>query len=82
MAGRKPDYRVMYPAKTGAGDGEKTTWFRHGAAWRRENGAIAVVLDVGAPVILKRGAQFVLFEMEESEKANEPNVPMDEDIPF
>ncbi len=60
--GERPHYRVMLPVNSGRGKDQKTVWHKHGAAWRRDNGTIGVVLDVGASVTYEAGTQLVLVE--------------------
>ena len=65
-AGRKPDFRVMFPVRQTNSNGknkeEKATWHTLGAAWRHDGGTIGVVLDVGVPITLEPGTQLVLCE--------------------
>jgi hypothetical protein len=68
--GQKPDYRVMLPVNSGRGKDAKTVWHRHGAGWKRENGTIGIVLDVGAPVTYEAGTQLVLVE--DTDNGREP----------
>ena len=70
--GEKPHYRVMFPVTTGRGKDQKTIWFKHGAAWKREGGTIGIVLDMGVPLTYEVGAQLVLIEDKEGDNGREP----------
>ena len=77
--GKKPDYRVLLPVSTGEGNDKQTVWHRLGVAWKRDNGSIGLVLDVGAPIILRARAELVLLENTDK---GEGAPPEGDDIPF
>lgn len=70
--GKKPDYRVLLPVSTGEGDAKQTVWHRLGVAWKRDNGSIGLVLDVGTTIILRPRAELVLLENTDKGEERQP----------
>ena len=74
MAGRKPDYRLVYVEDNGKG---RKTSFRIGAGWKntsKETGAesVGIEVNIGLPLVLQPHTKLVLFE----------NKPNDDDAEF
>lgn len=60
MAGRKPDFRVMFVEGNGKG---RKTWFRVGAAWKNgESNSVGIEVNIGLPLILHPHTKLVLVE--------------------
>ncbi len=60
MAGRKPDYRVMFVEDNGKG---RKTWFKVGAAWKNtESNSVGIEVNIGLPLILHPHTKLVLVE--------------------
>jgi hypothetical protein len=65
MAGRKPDFRVMFVEDKGKG---RKIWFKVGAAWRNEeSGSVGVEVNIGLPLMLQPHTKRVLVENKEDE---------------
>lgn len=68
MAGRKPDYRVMFVEDNGKG---RKTYFRVGGAWKNksDNGAesVGIEINIGLPLVLAPHTKLVLFENTQEE---------------
>lgn len=67
MAGRKPDYRVMFVEDNGKG---KKTWFRVGSAWRNQDSkSVGIDVNIGLPLILNPHTKLVLVENTQEDDA-------------
>jgi len=74
MAGRKPDYRLVYVEEN---KGRKT-YFRIGAAWKNTNGeaeSVGIEINVGLPLTLAPHTKLVLFENKETGEADDAEFP-------
>ena len=50
MAGRKPDYRVMFVEDNGKG---RKVWYKIGSAWKNgESNSVGVEINIGLPLVL------------------------------
>jgi hypothetical protein len=76
--GRKPDYRVLLPVARG--ENQKPIWHRMGVAWKRDNGSIGIVLDVGTTLIFRPRTELVLMPNDDAHRDAAP--APDDDIPF
>jgi hypothetical protein len=71
MAGRKPDFRVMFVENNGKG---RNTWFKVGAAWKNEeSGSVGVEVNIGLPLMLQPHTKLVLVENKEDEETELPS---------
>jgi uncharacterized protein (DUF736 family) len=63
MAGRKPDFRVVFVEDNGKG---RKTYFRVGAAWKNggDSGteSVGIEINIGLPLVLAPHTKLVLFE--------------------
>jgi hypothetical protein len=60
MAGRKPDFRVMFVEDNGKG---RKTWFRVGGAWKNgESNSVGIEINIGLPLVLQPHTKLVLVE--------------------
>lgn len=71
MAGRKPDYRVMFVEDNGKG---RKTWFKVGAAWKNtESNSVGIEVNIGLPLILHPHTKLVLVDnAQEDDTSFEP----------
>jgi uncharacterized protein (DUF736 family) len=72
MAGRKPDYRLMFVEEAKG----KKTYFRIGAGWKndgRDNGtdSVGIEVNIGLPLVLQPHTKLVLFENTKREEDRE-----------
>ena len=67
MAGRKPDYRLVYVEDNGKG---RKTSFRIGAGWKNTN-SVGIEVNIGLPLVLQPHTKLVLFENEQEGEAEE-----------
>ena len=70
MAGRKPDYRLVFVQDNGRG---RKTSFRIGAAWINKNGdtgeeSVGIEVNIGLPLVLAPNTKLVLFENKERDQ--------------
>jgi hypothetical protein len=71
MAGRKPDYRLVFVDDNGKG---RKTSFRIGAGWINENKdtgdkSVGIEINIGLPLVLQPHTKLVLFENKTDEEA-------------
>jgi hypothetical protein len=60
MAGRKPDYRVMFVEDNGKG---RKVWYKIGSAWKNEESkSVGVEINIGLPLVLSPHTKLVLVE--------------------
>lgn len=72
MAGRKPDFRVMFVEDNGKG---RKVWFRVGSAWKNEESqSVGVDINIGLPLVLQPHTKLVLVENKNGE-AEETEFP-------
>lgn len=71
MAGRKPDYRVMFVEDNGKG---KKVWYKIGSAWKNESSnSVGVEINIGLPLVLSPHTKLVLVENGESAEEGDPS---------
>ena len=73
MAGRKPDFRVMFVEDNGKG---RKVYFRVGAGWKNEDKesgkeSVGIEINIGLPLVLQPHTKLVLFENTEKAEAEE-----------
>jgi hypothetical protein len=60
MAGRKPDFRLMFVEDNGRG---KKVWFKLGSAWKNtETNSVGIEVNAGVPITLNPHTKLVLVE--------------------
>ena len=73
MAGRKPDYRVVFVEDNGKG---RKTYFRVGAAWKNGSDSgtesVGIEINIGLPLVLAPHTKLVLFENKEDDAEFQP----------
>lgn len=68
MAGRKPDYRVMFVEDNGKG---KKVWYKIGSAWKNgESKSVGVEINIGLPLVLSPHTKLVLVENTQEDEAD------------
>jgi hypothetical protein len=68
MAGRKPDFRVMFVEDNGKG---RKVWYKIGSAWKNgESNSVGVEINIGLPLVLAPHTKLVLVENSEDDDAS------------
>jgi hypothetical protein len=72
MAGRKPDFRLMFVEDNGRG---RKVWFKVGSAWKNEDSnSVGIEVNAGLPITLAPHTKLVLVENKEDD-ADETEFP-------
>jgi hypothetical protein len=69
MAGRKPDFRLMFVEDNGRG---KKVWFKLGSGWKNgETNSVGIEVNAGVPITLNPHTKLVLVENTNEEEDSE-----------
>ena len=68
MAGRKPDYRLMFVEEA---KGRKV-WFKLGSGWKNEDSqSVGIEVNAGVPITLNPYTKLVLVENDKEEEESD-----------